>query len=69
MNVERRLTEDLLFRNNDRHKLGIIYTDVQSSPPYHGLTAEEVGVVLIDELLHTNLPHPEHLGAFVLQKG
>lgn len=33
------------------------------------LTAEDVGVVLVDEVLHPLLPHLEHLGAFVAQQG
>lgn len=36
---------------------------------HHRLTAEEVGVVLIDEFLHPLLPHLEHLGAPVVQEG
>lgn len=36
---------------------------------HHSLTAEDVGVVLVDEPLHSLLPHPEHLGAFVLHQG
>lgn len=36
---------------------------------HHRLAAEDVGVVLIDELLHPLLPHLEHLGATVRQEG
>lgn len=36
---------------------------------HHRLTAEDVWVVLIDELLNSLLPHPEHLGALVVEQG
>lgn len=36
---------------------------------HHRLTAEDVGVVLVDELLHPLLPHLEHLGASVGHQG
>lgn len=36
---------------------------------HHGLRGEDVGVVLVDELLHSLLPHLEHLGPSVLHQG
>lgn len=37
--------------------------------PHHRIRAEYIGVVLIDELLYSLLPHLEHLGSSVLHQG
>ena len=42
---------------------GLIYSS------HHRLTGEDVWVVFPNELLHPLLPHPEHLGAFVVHEG
>lgn len=37
--------------------------------PHHRIRGKYVGVVLIDELLYSLLPHLEHLGSSVLHQG
>lgn len=39
------------------------------SSTHHRLRGEDVGAVLVDELLHSLLPHLEHLGSSVLHQG
>lgn len=55
------------FVNAEPHLIGLDYFYPLGS--HHEVTVEDVGVVLVDELLHSLLPHLKHLGASVVQQG